>query len=48
MKVVELAVRFGSINSPTSARHRDELEYVKIWATPLRRLVFWESAPSSS
>ena len=29
-------------NSPTSARHEYSLEYIRIWATPRRRLVFWD------
>ena len=32
---------------PTSARHGDGLEYIRIWATSPRRLIFWDSAPSS-
>ena len=36
----------GRTNSPTSARHGDGLVYITIWATPPRRLVFWDGAPS--
>jgi len=28
-----------------SSRCEDELEYIRIWATPPRRLVFWDGAP---
>ena len=38
----------GRTNSPTSARHGDDLEYIRIWKTLLRRLVFWDGAPSAS
>ena len=31
-------------NSPTSARYRDDLGYIRICATPPTRLVFWGSA----
>ena len=34
----------GRTNSLTSARRGDGLEYIRIWATPLRRLVFWDGA----
>jgi len=30
----------GRTNSLTSARHGDGLEFIKIWATPSRKLVF--------
>ena len=30
----------GRTNSPTSARHEDSFRYIRIWATPPRRLVF--------
>jgi len=33
-------------NSPTSARHEDGLGFIRIWATPPRRLVFWDGVPS--
>ena len=33
-------------NSPTSARHGDGLGYIRIWATPPRKLVIWDGAPS--
>jgi len=36
---------FVRANSPTSARHGDDLLYTSIWATPPRRLVFWDGAP---
>jgi len=32
----------GRTNSPTSAKHGDGLRYIRIWATQLRRLVFWD------
>ena len=35
-------------NSPTSARRDDGHRYIRIWATPPRRLVFWDGAPSST
>ena len=38
----------GQTNSPTSARRRDGLGFVRIWATPPNRLVFWDGAPSPS
>jgi len=38
----------GRINSPTSARYEDDLEYMRIWTTLPRRLVFWDGAPSPS
>ena len=40
-------LRFVQINSPTLARQRDGLGYIRIWVTPPRRLVFWDGAPSS-
>ena len=36
----------GRTNSPTSARHRDSLEFIKIWATPPKKLIFYDDAPS--
>ena len=33
-------------NNPTSARHGDGLGYIRIWATPPKRLVFWDGASS--
>ena len=36
----------GRTNSPISARHGDSLGYIRIWATPPRRLVFWDGSPS--
>ena len=54
MKIVELAWRFfvrrgdcwdlGRTNSPTSARYEDGLKYIRIWTTPPRKLVLWDSA----
>ena len=38
----------GRTNSPTSVRRGDGLGYIRIWATPPRRLVFWDGAPSPS
>ena len=38
----------GRTNSPTSARRGDGLGYIRIWATPPKRLVFWDGAPSPS
>ena len=38
----------GRTNSPTSARRGDGLGYIRIWATPPNRLVFWDGAPSTS
>jgi len=32
----------GRTNSLTSARRGDGLGYIRIWATPPRRLVFWD------
>jgi len=37
----------GRTNSPTSARHGDGLGYIRIWAIPLRRLVFLGWCPES-
>ena len=34
----------GRTNSLTSARRRDGLENIRIWATPPKRLVFWDGA----
>ena len=33
-------------DSPTSTKHRDDLDYIKIWAIPFRRLAFCGGAPS--
>ena len=33
-------------SSPKSARHADDLRFIRIWATPPNRLVFWDRAPS--
>ena len=41
-------LEFVRTNSPTSARHEDDLEYIRIWATPARRLVFWDGDPPKS
>ena len=38
----------GRTNSPTSARRGDGLGHIRIWATPPKRLVFWDGAPSPS
>ena len=35
-------------DSLTSARHGDGLGYIRIWATPPRRLIFGDGAPSPS
>jgi len=40
-------LRFVQTNSLTLARQGDGLGYIRIWATPLRRLVFWDGALSS-
>ena len=55
MKIVELAGRLfirggdcwdlGRTNSPRSARRGDGLGFIRIWATPPKRLVFWDGAP---
>jgi len=37
---------FVQTNIPTLARQGDDLGYIRILATPLRRLVFWDDAPS--
>ena len=39
-------LKLVQINSPTLARQGDGLGYIKIWATPLRKLVFWDGVPS--
>ena len=39
-------LRFVQTNSLTLARQGNGLEYIRIWATPPRRLVFWDGAPS--
>ena len=36
------------LDSLTSARHEDDLGYIRIWATPPRGLVFGDGAPSLS
>ena len=36
----------GRTNSPTLARHGDDLGFIRICATPSRRLVFWDGALS--
>jgi len=36
---------FVRTNSPTSARHENGPGYIKIWATPPRRLIGAELAP---
>ena len=36
----------GRTNSPTSARHRDGVGFIRICATLPKRLVFWDGAPS--
>ena len=36
----------GGTNSLTSARHGYDLLYIRIWATPSKRLFFWDGAPS--
>ena len=58
MKIVELVGEtlcsrgdcwdLGRTNSPTSARRENGLENIRIWATPPKRLVFWDGAPSPS
>jgi len=42
-----ILLKFVQTNSPTLARQGDGLGYIKIWATPPRRLIFWDSASSS-
>jgi len=32
----------GWINSPTSTRRGDGFEYIRIWTTPFKKLVFWD------
>ena len=39
-------LKFVQTNSLTLARQGDDLGYIRIWATPPRRLVFWDGAPS--
>ena len=46
--LVNLCWDLGRINSPTSARRGDGLGFIRIWATPPNRLVFWDGAPSLS
>ena len=36
----------GRTHSPTSTKYGDGLAYIRIWATPPKRLVFWDGAPS--
>ena len=36
---------FDQTISPTSARHEDGLGFIRTWATPPRRLVFWDGVP---
>jgi len=36
----------GQTNSPTLARHEDDLGFIRIWATLSNRLIFWDGAPS--
>ena len=43
---IHALLRFVQTNSPTLARQGDFLGYTRIWATPPRRLVFWDGAPS--
>ena len=38
----------GRTNSPTLTRRGDDLRYRRIWATPPRRLVFWNGTSSPS
>ena len=38
----------GRTNSPTSVKRGDGLRYIRIWATPPKRLVFWDGTPSPS
>jgi len=45
-EIVKLDVEQIVPHRPPSARHRDDLGYIKIWSTPSRRLVFWDDAPS--
>ena len=42
----EIVGNLGRINSPTSARHRNGLEFIRIWATPPNRLIFSRLAPT--
>jgi len=35
-------------NSPTSVRHEDGFEYIRILATPPRKLIFWDGNSSHS
>ena len=36
----------GRTNGPTSARHGDGFGFIRIWATPPNRLVFWDGVLS--
>ena len=40
-------LRFVQTNKPTLARQGDGLGYIRIWAAPPSRLVFWDGASSS-
>ena len=40
-KLIFVLLSWVRTNSPPSARHRDDLKYIKIWVTLPRRLVFW-------
>jgi len=42
----EIVGNLGRTNSPTSARHGDGIGFIRIWATPPNRLVFWDGVPS--
>jgi len=44
--VVYYVGNLGRTNSPTSVRHEDDLGFIRIWATPPNRLVFWDGTPS--
>jgi len=46
MKIGTWCWDLGQTNSPTSARRGDGFGYIRIWATPPKRLVFWDGAPS--
>ena len=37
---------FMRTNSLTSVRHENGLGYIRIWATPPRRLGFWDGVPN--
>jgi len=38
----------GGTNNLTLARYQDDLEYIKIWTTIPRRLIFWDGARNLS